>query len=244
MTSFDAFDATKILAKLKEFNNQINDESVKVTDDDLKNVVELMSSKDIKDVSALKVLMKWPTEKLFPVLDVIRLAVRNEDFCIMLDGNKLTDYIIQRLNTTPANQLMNIRALSNMLLHELGKNLVNCKLNDICNMISSISQGTANLQNAIASFFLNESIVQKEMKSDDACIILAIGAVRVSEWISDAEAIFRLYQALGNLITYNSQAVLSIIKAADNLKSSLKQNQTSTSQKIVEISTELADKLM
>lgn len=244
MTSFDGYDGVKILAKLKEFNSQIEDDSARATEEELTKSVDLMAAKNTQDVSCLTKLMKWPKEKLFPVLDVIRLAIRNENFCLLMEGSVLMDYLIQRLNTTAANQLMIIRALSNMLLHELGKNLVNFKLNDICNMISAITQGTGNLQNALASFFLNQSIVQMEMKSDDACVILAIGAVRISEWINDPEAIFRLYQALGNLVTFNSQAVFSIIKAADNLKSSLKKNQSAPLQKLVEISTELADKLI
>ncbi|CAG9808101.1 unnamed protein product [Chironomus riparius] len=245
-TTFEAFDASKILAKIKEFNNEISDDGIKATEEELENVVQLMSLKNINDqsISTLNKLMKWPKEKLFPVLDIIRLAVRNAEICDLLGGNKLMDYLTQYLNTTPANQLMSIRALNNMMLHDLGKNLVNCKVNDVCNMISSTSQGNANLQNAIATFFLNESIIQKDMKSDDICVILSIGALRAFEWITDPEATFRGYQALGNLITYNSQAVLSILKSADTLKASLERNQHAQIQKLSEISLELTEKLI
>jgi hypothetical protein len=111
-------------------------------------------------------------------------------------------------------------------------------------MISATSQGNANLQNAIATFFLNESIIQKDMKSDDICVILSIGSIRAFEWITDPEATFRGYQALGNLITYNSQAVLSILKSADTLKASLERNQHAQIQKLSEISLELTEKLI
>lgn len=245
MTSFDAAsDPSKILAKLKEFNSQIDNDNLRVTEKELEDLVNSSSSQIITDVSVLQKLMQWPNEKLFPVLDITRLAVRNQDNCNLLGGNDLIDYIIKRLNTTPANQLMSMRALSNMMIHDFGRNLVNCKINDICNMISSVSNGTANLQNAISTFFLNESIVQKDLKSDDVCVILAISAIRTMEWISDAEATFRCIQAMGNLISFNSQAVLSIFKAADNLKASLERNQHAQTEKLAEISLEMTEKLI
>lgn len=243
MTTFDAFDGMKIIAKLKEFNSQLTDEKAKVTDVHIESISRLFSPSDEPNDEAIanfRKIMHWPNDKLFPLLDVLRLAVRNKLVCEILEP---VDYIVEKLNTTAANQLMSIRALSNMLNHEYGKNVIQSKINDICDSISKISQGNGNLQNALATFLLNESIIQRDLKSDEICTILTLELLRCLEWLSDNEAIFKGYSALGNLITFNSTAA-SIIKSAEVLKSALERNKNSQITKLAEISTELTEKLL
>jgi phospholipase A-2-activating protein len=243
LTTFETFDGSKIIAKLKEFNSQLIEENLKVTESQIDCINILLNKEEPSDktVACARILMQWPNEKLFPFLDILRLAVRNKLACEKL---AVIDYVIQKISTTGPNQLMTIRALSNMLAHEYGKNSVEVKINAICEAISNISQGTANLQNAIATFFLNQSILQKSEKSEEVCTILALGTLRSLEWISDPEATFKSYAALGNLITFNSSAILSIVKAADILKNSLERNRNAQYQKLAEISSELTEKLL
>lgn len=246
LTTFDSCDSTKVLIKLKEFNNQFIEDKLKATEAELEDIIQLISSKSPRDESIknLRKVMSWPDQYLFPVLDIIRLSVRHETTCAKLGAIELVDYIIQRLLTTPANQLMSIRALCNMMLHETGKSLVEIKMNDLCNMISNISQGTVNLQSAIVTFYLNQSIVQKGMLSDEISTILTIGIIRILEWVSDPEATSRGYQALGNLLTYNSTVVLPIVKSAETLKNALERNRNALYEKLAEISSELTENLL
>lgn len=243
---FDSCDASKILVKLKEFNGQLPDESAKVSDGELEMAIKLISQKDPNDeaIEGFKKIMNWPNEKLFPVLDVMRLSVRNAEFCTKVGTSELLEFIVLRILTNAANQLMSIRALCNLMTHKIGRDLIDKKLNDIMTLIGSIQQGTPNLQNAIATFYLSQSIAQKELPSDDLCRMICIEIVQFLEWTSDPEATYRAYLALGNLVAFNSQESTQILKAAKVVKDGLKSNKNSPHQKLAEISSELSDKLM
>lgn len=244
--TFDVYDGAKILMKLKEFNEQINEQYLKMTEEMLEKVVKLADSDsaDTSAVDSLKTMLKWPKEKLFPVLDVIRLAVRYQGTCTLLGATDFVKSLVENLTTTPANQLMSIRALNNMMIHGWGRGLVETKINEIIEFTASITQGTVNLQIAIATFFLNQSIAQKEIPSDEICTSCCIGAIRFLEWTTDPESRFRTYQSLGNLIVFNSSTTLSILKTVDSLKTALEQNKSSQHEKLAEISTELSEKLL
>lgn len=244
--SFDACDASKILVKLKEFNNQLPGDSPKVSDEELEMAIKLISQTKPSDeaIEGFKKIMNWPNEKLFPVLDIMRLSVRNAEFCSKVGTSELLEFIAQRIPTNPANQLMSIRALCNLMTHKIGRDLINVKLIGIMTLIGSVQQGTANLQNAIATFYLSQSIAQKELSSDDLCRMLCIEVVQFLEWTSDSESTFRAYLALGNLVASNSQETTSILKSVSVLKEGLKRNQSSPYEKLAEISSELGEKLM
>lgn len=244
--SFDTCDSSKVLIKLKEFNSQLPENVIKVSENELEKVISLISSQNDpndESIESLKKIMQWPNEKLFPVLDVIRLAVRNAEFCSKIGSFELLEFISQRIVTNAANQLMSIRALCNLMLHKTGRDLIDIKLNDIMTPIGTIRQGTANLQNAIATFYLNQSIVQKEMPSDDLSRMLCIEIAQFLEWTNDPESTFRAYLALGNLTAFNSSIVSPILKTVDVLKDGLNRNRSSPLGKLAEISSELADKL-
>lgn len=250
LTTFDVYDASKILAKLKEFNGQVDD--AKVDEHSLTTIVGVVNGIGtgigvVIDYNLcaeiIDQLFQWPNDKLFPVLDVIRLIVRNPEACKMLYPKTL-DSIIKNLTSTPANQLMSTRALCNITIHPWGKQFVATKIHDICEQIAKIALGNANLQIAVATFYLNQSILQKEAPSNELCTTLTIGAIKFLEWSNDNESTFRAYQALGNLIVYNPSAVLSIIKSLDQLKNALERNRNASHEKLAEISLELTEKLL
>jgi phospholipase A-2-activating protein len=245
-TTFDSCDASKILQKLKEFNNKVQHESVRVTENELENVIKLSSSPVKSDdvIVSLKKIMEWPKDMLFPVLDVIRLSVKFHETCEKLGGIDLIDFLIRHLSTTPANQLMSARALSNILTHALGRTLIESRFNDICTSLSSVHQGNANLQTAIATFLLNESIILKDTTSEEISTILTLEILKFLEWVSEPEATFRAYQALGNIAVFCSKETTSIIKAAEHFKSTLDTNKTALYEKLAEISSELSEKLL
>lgn len=246
-TSFDICDASKVLIKLKEFNNQLTEELSKVNEADLEKVITLIPTQNASNdigIECLKKIMHWPAEKLFPVLDVIRLAVRNPEFSTKLGGFELLEFFAQRIPTVPANQLMSVRALCNLMTHKTGRELVELKVHEFINLISKIKQGNANLQSAIATFYLNQSITQHEQPAEDITRLFCLEIVNFLEWTNDPESTFRAYQALGNLFVFNSNVTAPILKTAEVLKNGIKRNRSSTHEKLAEISMELGDKLM
>jgi phospholipase A-2-activating protein len=242
--SFDTCDASKVLVKLKEFNNLLSENVSKVSETELEKVVALISSQDSPNDSSVESLKKmityWPNEKLFPILDVIRMAVRSAEFCSKFSSMELVEFIKEKIPTNAANQLMSIRAICNMMKHETGREVVKYVSNDIIPLLTKIRQGTATLQNAIATFYLNQSI---NNPSEELCRILCIEIVQFLEWTNDPESTYRAYLAIGNLVAFNSSVALSMVKTANVLIDGLNRNRSSPHANLAEISSELSDKL-
>lgn len=242
--SFDTCDALKVLVKLKEFNNLLPENISKVSETELEKVVALISSQEIPNENSVESLKKmityWPNDKLFPVLDVIRMAVRNAEFCSSFSSMELVEFIKEKIPTNAANQLMSIRAICNMMKHETGREVIKYVANDVIPLLTTIKQGTTNLQNAISTFYLNQSI---NNPTEELCRILCIEIIQFLEWTNDPESTYRAYLAIGNLVAFNSQVSSPIVKTANVLIDGLNRNRSSPHANLAEISSELGDKL-
>lgn len=94
----------------------------------------------------MKNLLKWPKEILFPVLDITRLAVREQTVCSLLGSFDFITLIIENINIPPANQLMSIRCLVNMMNHGWGRGLIESRLSELVVALQNIKKGSVNLQ--------------------------------------------------------------------------------------------------
>lgn len=83
---------------------------------------------------------------LFPVLDIARLAVRNEEICAKLATPEVLKQIKSYLDSSPANQLMVIRLFGNMMMHTRGRSMLDSHYNEIISGLDKITKGSANLQ--------------------------------------------------------------------------------------------------
>uniref|UniRef100_A0AAG5DR82 Phospholipase A-2-activating protein n=1 Tax=Anopheles atroparvus TaxID=41427 RepID=A0AAG5DR82_ANOAO len=236
-------DLAKVLVKLKELNGNIEDQSLRMSDETLDDIVryaaEVVSSAEQNSVclTALKYLYAtWPTEKLFPIMDITRLIVREPRACQELFADaSFVDTFLQHVNQLPANQLMAARCFTNMLAHQAGRNVVVENIRAIVERFALIRSGSANLQIALASFFLNLSMTQLDkLSSVDFCKVLAGTIADVLSWVTDNEATYRGYQALGNLLSIQGSGMGAVAET-------LKVNGTLTDKILVNISSELAN---
>lgn len=160
-------------------------------------------------LATLKAILRWPKEVLFPVLDITRLAVRKESICQALGKTDFIEVLISSVSDAPANQLMSIRCLANMLSHATGRHLVESSLGEIVAKIGGISKGSANLEIAIGTLFLNLSVTQLEMGDSELCKLITEGIIDYLRWSGDAQANYRVLQAIGNLsCTPNGEVTL------------------------------------
>lgn len=201
--TFDKCDPQKVLEKLREFN-QKQAEGTSVSDNLLETVVRLaadVSEIDKTAIEALRHLLRWPSDVLFPVLDITRLAIRNEQLFNFLNSFQLLEIIMPNLNTSAANQLMIIRCLVNMMNHASGRQQVESCLKPTIEIVKEIKSGSANLQIAIATFYLNATISQKQQAAvnNDSCHLITEGLIELLLWSTDLEACYRSIQAIGNL---------------------------------------------
>lgn len=163
-------------------------------------------------------------ELLFPVIDIVRLAVRNEAVFSVLNSMNFLDALLQHITTSAPNQLMIIRCLTNIMKHEAGRQQVDKRLAPLIKHINSIKAGSNNLQIAIATFYLNLTITQTTgLANGEKCRMVTEGLVEFLKWSIDLEACYRSMQAIGNLTTTPfgqeiSALVISVDYVMDKLR--------------------------
>lgn len=190
----------------REFNNKLTSAEGKVGEETMRAVILLTDKTPELDATALEALMlllKWPAGMLFPVLDILRLAVRHEAvFSLLHNSYNFLNTVVLQLNGSAANQLMICRCLANALSHSVGRQQIKQQLPQIIELVSSIRAGSANLQIAIATFYLNVTTTQtQEVARPEVCHVTTTGIVELLKWANDLEAWYRAMQAIGNLTT-------------------------------------------
>lgn len=98
---------------------------------------------------------------LFPVLDIARLAVRNEAICIKLATAEVLCQMESYLESSPANQLMVIRLFVNMMMHARGRCMLDSQYNAIITALDKITKGSANLQVKKRDLFRSPSALHR-----------------------------------------------------------------------------------
>lgn len=200
-------DLAKVLIKLKELNGKIEDKSLQMSDDTLDDIVRYVgevtkvSEQNSACLTALRYLFTWPTESIFPVLDITRLIVRDPKACQELFEGDFLRTLLQHINHLPANQMMGARCFVNMISHGPGRAIITEHIRPIVEKLSPIKSGSGNLQIALASFYLNLSMTQLDKPSLDFCKVFSDAVGEFLEWATDHEATYRAYQALGNLMS-------------------------------------------
>lgn len=152
------------------------------------------------------------------------MAVRNEAVFSILNSMNFLDSLLPHITTSAPNQLMIIRCFANIMKHELGRQEVNKHVVHIIEQINRIKGGSNNLQIAIATFYLNQTIAQiNGIANGDKCRFVAEGLVEFLKWVVDLEACYRSMQAIGNLTTTPfGQEISAIVISADFVMDKLK----------------------
>lgn len=115
--------------KLRELNanqnkiNQIADEQLECLAQSMKNSPS--QRVPIEIINTLNTLLSWPSEVLFPVLDVTRLIVLQKEVNEQLCTSHLFQIIKKHLkpDAMASNQMLTYRLLANMFCHEKGETL-------------------------------------------------------------------------------------------------------------------------
>ncbi|KMY87437.1 phospholipase A-2-activating protein [Drosophila simulans] len=233
--TFDTCDAKKVLEKMMEFNGKLSIPDGKVGEEVLLAVIKLTDQSpelDLTSLEALAFLLKWPASMQFPVLDILRLAVRNEAiFSVLNNSHNFLATVIPQLSGSGANQLMAVRCLANSMSHATGRQHVMSRLAEIIELVGAIKTGSANLQIAVATFYLNLTISQTlNAAKSEVCHMVTSGVVELLKWTMDLEACYRSMQAIGNLTTTScGQETIAQVVSVDYVMDKLRKL-TSTPQ--------------
>lgn len=171
------------------------------------------------------------------------MAVRNANACAELVTPDILNLIVQNVGAGPANQLMSIRCLSNMLIHEIGRALIGTFLPNVLVAVSTTKGGSSNMQFAIASLLLNMTIVQQTNGDADQSQQINETIIDFLLWSTDIQAIYRCYQAFGNLLcsTYG-QTICAQIVSTDQIMDAIRDgaaNKKPDAKEISEICSEI-----
>lgn len=187
-------------------------------------------------------------ENLFPVLDILRMAVCDPNVCGKLMTTDILNLIIQNISVPPANQLMSIRILLNMLSNGFGRGLIETCLTNIFIAMNATKKGSSNLQTAISTLLLNLTIVQANYADQTQCQLIVESIINFLLWNNDAESLYRAYRAIGNLLCTDhaptiSAQLISTDQIMDGLRSNMSAQQQNGFEKINEISQEIVNAL-
>ncbi|XP_063701799.1 phospholipase A-2-activating protein [Culicoides brevitarsis] len=244
------YDAAKILLKLQEFNIKSGGEQ-QFSKELLENVVAIAGTTNADDITdeterTLKKMYSWPQDCLFPVLDVIRLAIRTEQVCSKIVNFELLTIIIENLEagSPAANRIMAIRCLSNMITHRWGRCMIDAKFEGIMNGVRGVKSGNVAVQNALSVLFLNLSIAQLDVAVSENCKKIAECVVDALMWVTEVDAIFRMYQAIGNMTeTAYKKVVLEVVTSmeivVEKMKGHAEGRDTDNYERLREIASDL-----
>ncbi|XP_052004239.1 phospholipase A-2-activating protein-like [Xyrauchen texanus] len=220
---FEQANATQILGKLRELNNTAPEDH-KLSEgamDSLKKlllvVTDLNLSQEQPTADQITILWRtshWPEDMVFPVLDILRLAVRhpevNAQLCGGTEGASLCNHLLGFMfpDGRPANQLLALRTLCNCFSGSHGRTLLLGQRDAVLSRAGDL--GTVcnkNIHVALATLVLNYAGrlygQPAEIEAKAQCLSVASTALEV---VQDKEAVFRLLVALGTTVAGDSTA--------------------------------------
>ncbi|XP_060528385.1 phospholipase A-2-activating protein [Cylas formicarius] len=207
--TFDAGDPNVVLNKLKEFNAKLSGRGLAVSDADLEALSRLCTvpTSDVSTVDVLFRLLNWPEDFVFPVLDIVRLAVRipqNNETVALKDGGALGDKMKKLIgdNKVPSNTIVALRTVCNLCAHPPGQDLIFANRFDILEHVTSLSHLNKNAQIAAATVLLNLTVLCVARADDMGLFVLAQVVPDILTKFTEPEAHFRAYLAIGTLVNW------------------------------------------
>uniref|UniRef100_A0A8K9WME9 Phospholipase A-2-activating protein n=1 Tax=Oncorhynchus mykiss TaxID=8022 RepID=A0A8K9WME9_ONCMY len=168
-----------------------------------------------EQISLLWKTSHWPEDIVFPVLDILRLAVRhpqvNESLCggDADDGVALCNHLLSLMKpqARPANQMLALRTLCNCFSGWRGRALLLAQREAVLSHAADLcSVCNKNIHIALATLVLNYAGSlhgQPDLEAKAQCLSVASAAL---ESVQDKEAVFRLLVALGTTVASDQTA--------------------------------------
>ncbi|XP_051923054.1 phospholipase A-2-activating protein [Hippocampus zosterae] len=218
--TFEQANISQIVGKLRELNAGAPQED-KLSEDFLESLERLLASvcgpnecpPTIQQINLLWKASHWPEDIVFPVLDILRLAVRhpqvNESLCGEAEGVQLCNHLLSlmRPEGRAANQMLALRILCNCFSSSHGQALLMAQREAVLSRAADLaSVCNKNIHIALATLVLNYAGClhnQPDLEAKAQCLSVASRAL---ETVQDKEAVFRLMVALGTTVASDQTA--------------------------------------
>eukprot|EP00252_Welwitschia_mirabilis_P020798 TRINITY_DN5175_c0_g1_i1.p1 TRINITY_DN5175_c0_g1~~TRINITY_DN5175_c0_g1_i1.p1 ORF type:complete len:778 (+),score=142.56 TRINITY_DN5175_c0_g1_i1:80-2413(+) len=246
---FDSAQYDGIMRKVAEFNSALSSSNSKEQDQRILSGREISQLNAIvavlKDTShyhsttfgemdmkiVMKMLISWPVEMLFPVLDLVKMIVLHPHGASMFSSftqgeNDLLMNTVRRVTSPPiqpSNQLTCLRLLVNTFKHSCFKAWLTKHRSDILDIFSDCcSSSNKNIRLGFSTLILNYSVLLSNSGDKEGQLqVLSASMEMADSTEQDSDVRFRALVALGSLMHDNlvkKQAidldVESIIKSA------------------------------
>ncbi|XP_067381093.1 phospholipase A-2-activating protein isoform X2 [Channa argus] len=220
--TFEQANTPQIIAKLKELNGGAPEEH-KLSEEVLEGLEGLLLSLSgpnsneppptLQQINLLWKASHWPEDIVFPVVDIMRLAVRhpqvNQVLCGEAEGIQLCNHLLNlmRPEGRPANQMLALRTLCNCFSGRHGQALLMSQREMVLSRAADLTTiCNKNIHIALATLVLNYTVClhsQPDLEAKAQCLSVASRAL---ETVQDKEAVFRLLVALGTTVASDQTA--------------------------------------
>ncbi|KAL5022612.1 hypothetical protein ScPMuIL_001767 [Solemya velum] len=237
--TFDTANLDQIIAKMKTFNEMIDD-SMKVAVSAIDGLQALTSGGVLttENLATLQHLLTWPQNYSFPVLDILRIAVRLHSVNENLANVKFLEQVQSHWteDNLPANQMLSLRTVCNLFSQTPGEQLNLAHRNKLLSAAKNCSKSTnKNVQIALATLVMNFAVPfcgKSDLEAKAEILSAASAFLRPD---MDNEAIFRILVCVGTLL-WNDEEV-RVLADSLQIKDFLSNLQTSAVKKVSECCT-------
>lgn len=217
---FEQININGVIGKLEQFNDEVGQEaSVKNTD--LQQIKFLLTNKSTSTQETRQTILRmldWPSELLFPVLDVLRYVFLSSDLFGGLLSLKEPSELLQLFfgiidQDNVKNRFLVMRAICNLFQHSSGRKVILDNASILLENVAKLKACTdKNLQVAVSSFFLNLSVLTHQLNDDMLKSSILSNISDFLTFVSDEEAFFRYIVALGT-VAISDEIYVAVIKS-------------------------------
>ena len=163
-----------------------------------------------RDLEVLQKLLHWPTQELFPCIDLFRLALLHPSSQELFKGSDqgmgLFSHLLQQVSIASKNPLVivGLRAISNMFRHNTSHYVVEKRREQVLNsVLSHLDNQNKSVRLGLTSLIFNFSVMLCSKDDNEGKIqcLTALQEILMTE--ADVENCFRSLIAIGNLLTGN-----------------------------------------
>ncbi|XP_071838733.1 phospholipase A-2-activating protein-like [Apostichopus japonicus] len=225
--TFDSIKANAVLGKIQEFNTQVT-ESEQLSQEEmstLESFIERVADPSgdpptAHQLGTLWKLLQWPHDKVFPGLDVLRLAIRhpvvNQHLCNSKDGDQFISHLLKLgSQANPGtNQMLALRTLCNAFSQPDGLSLLEQHrerlVQSVLDFKASSHKGTRIALSTLLLNFAAKLSRSGDVESRAQCMSSAALLLQDEK---EVEAVFRLMVAIGTLSSDDN--ALAIVRSLD-----------------------------
>lgn len=209
-----------IADKLRELN-ATQEGAHQLPQDKLESIIKLGAHQSPEpmrpnDLSSLRILLDWSDDKVFPVLDILRLAILREDVQKHICTDDLLEIVRKHIkpDATRNNQMLVFRLLANMFSYEQGEKLCLKWKDEVLNSLQQYTTlGNKYAQVAISTYMLN-LVVAVTKYNDGPSQLQCLNVILFGlSCLKDVEALIRVLVALGTLLSPSSENYKELVSA-------------------------------